>query len=124
MIKKILTSTIAAYGISAPPAIAEVTTCALQSKQDELAPVLEVYTYDGFTHSVTLEFTTDYGDTLPYLFSCNVNCVMDMVGDDYRYILGVTPDIRTPETITLTTESRSDDFRNTTTLNVENCEKR
>ena len=124
MTKKILATTNAAYGILASPATAEVTTCTLKSTQEELAPIFKVYMHNGFIHSAMLEFTTDYGDTLPYLFSCDANCVMDMSGDDYRYILGVEPDISAPETVTVVTEAKSDDFRTITTLNVENCDKR
>lgn len=107
----------------ASPALATVSVCTLQSTEEHISPSLALYEHEGATHSATLEYTTDYGDTLPYLFVCNVNCVMDMVGDDYRYILGVEPDLRNPELVALVTESKTDDFRNVEAFRVESCEK-
>jgi len=49
---------------------------------------------------------------------------MDMAGDDFRYILGVEPELRNPKHVSLVTESKSDDFRNIDTLEVKDCRDR
>ena len=61
-------------------------------KKNLTGAIMSEYQYEGFTHSVLIEVTTDYGDTVPYLFTCqapSVQCVMDFEGDDYRYLLDV-----------------------------------
>ena len=104
------------------PVMAKVTDCKLRPTDKILSPSLSIYSHEGFVHSVFLEFKTDYGDTLPYVFVCRVNCSMDMVSDDFRYFLGVDTDLRSPpETVILITESKVDDFRDTETLSVEEC---
>lgn len=106
----------------ASPSVAGVTVCSLHSTEDNLDPVLKVYMHQGVIHSVLFESTTDDGDTLPYLFSCGVNCVMDMSGEEFRYLLTAQPELRDPKTISLITESKSDDFRHVDELDVAKCQ--
>lgn len=127
---------------------AEVSICQLQPTEEHIKPSLSVYSFEGEIHSAFLEFTTDYGDVLPYLFVCHskecetiaddkdrlacydlkaedtVSCRMILEGDDYSYTLVVEPELRNPETITLLTESISDDYRSVETLMVESCQGR
>ena len=127
---------------------AEVSICQLQPTEEHIKPSLSMYRFEGEIHSAFLEFTTDYGDVLPYLFICHpgecdtiaedndrlacydlkaedtVSCRMITEGDDYSYTLVVEPELRDPETITLLTESISDDYRSVETLTVESCQDR
>lgn len=114
----------AAYISLASPTLAGVLDCQLEPTEEMLSPSLSVYFHNGIIHSALLEFTTDYGDVLPYLFACEANCIMDMAGDDFRYILGVEPELRNPKRVSLVTESRNDDFRHDDTLEVKDCRER
>lgn len=105
-------------------AFGEVTECSLKETEEHQTPRFSVYEYDGVIHSVFLEFTTDYGDTLPYLFVCGVNCMMDFVGDDFLYSVSILPNLSTPERIVLLTESRNDDYRNREEFEVLGCNAR
>jgi len=120
MKKHILTAVLT---IAASPSLASVIDCTLHETEEMRSPRMALYSHDGVIHSATLVYTTDYGDTLPYLFSCSINCVMDMAGEDYRYSLGIEPGPDAPRTVKLITESKSSDFRSVDTLTVENCEE-
>jgi hypothetical protein len=108
-------------GLLASSAAAKVTECHLESTEKELAPVLRIYEDGGFIHSATLEFTTDYGDTLPYLFLCEVNCVMNFEDDEFTYLLGGKPRLETPDFVTFVTKSKADDFKSSTEFKVSEC---
>lgn len=59
---------------------------------------MRTYTHDEFTHSILLEAETDYGDTLPYLFSCAQSaegCEMHLDGEEVMYSLEIEDGIVT-----------------------------
>ena len=119
-----LIRSILALALSASSAIANVNVCTLHPTEKHLLPSFAVYEHEGVIHSATLEYMTEYGDSLPYLFVCGTNCVMDMAGDNYRYIISVEPNLRSPELVTLVTESKNDEFRTVETLRVSACKLR
>lgn len=111
--------------ISTPwAATADITTCELTPAEahDFVSGSLRIYSdEDGFIHSILLEGRTDYEDDIPYLFSCDINCVMDLEGDIYTYRLLVTPGGSRPETVKLKTSARDRDFRSDDTFDVVAC---
>lgn len=106
-----LIAALCAWGTVGHAEVSRANLAPLQT--DFVRGTLHEYHHDGFTHSVFIEAGTDYGDTLPYLFTCpapSVQCVMALEGDDYRYLLD-----RGETTVTIVTQSTTDDF---TVINV------
>ena len=67
---------------------ARLVECLLDDNEEYIDGRLKLYQYDGYTHSILLEFKTDYGDFLPILFSCESDdgkCVDYRQNVDYRY---------------------------------------
>ncbi len=105
------------------PAAAAVTECSLAPADGTslVSGVLRIYAHDGVVHSAFLETRTEYGDDLPYVFICDGACRMDMTGDDYVYALEVGPSLSGPESVSLVTRARADDFAAVDQFAVREC---
>lgn len=84
---------------------AVVYTCALQSNDGLTNAELRVYEYEQTVHSAFMQFTTEYGDTLPFVFSCMPECLMLSSYDDYQYRLQFGSSLKAGLDVTLRTSS-------------------
>jgi len=108
---------------SAGFAAADVLRCVLNPNVETgyVSASMAVYNFKGVVHSIFVEAQTDYGDHLPYLFSCGVNCVMRLPEDGAEYFLVLEPDAQSPITVTIKTVSNDQSFKSTDIFSASQC---
>ena len=100
-----------------------VHICTMDSTEDRTSVELRVYEFEEKAHSAFVQLTTDYGDTLPYAYICDAECLMLSPFDDYKYSLQFAPALEVGSQVTMTTSSVEDAHNFVDTFILGSCKK-